>query len=81
MATLKLRLAGLGVERQRTLEADDAYGILQLARYAAHAPVSLQRFHYNARKQRISVGPLGLVGELANDRPHARRSRSCAASP
>jgi hypothetical protein len=36
------------------LEADDACGILHLARYLARAPVSLERLQYDARKQQIT---------------------------
>lgn len=35
--------------KDRRLEADDAPGILQLARYAARSPVAIQRLHYDAR--------------------------------
>jgi hypothetical protein len=47
--------SGFHVHHAVRLEADDACGILQLARYAARAPISLQRLHYDARKRRVQV--------------------------
>lgn len=47
--------SGFHVHHAVRLEADDACGILQLARYAARAPVSLQRMHYDAKKQRVRI--------------------------
>ena len=37
------------------LEADDACGILQLARYSARAPVSLERLRYDERKEQVTL--------------------------
>jgi len=47
--------SGFHVHHAVRLEADDACGILQLARYAARAPVSLQRMHYDARKRTVRI--------------------------
>jgi len=45
--------SGFHVHNAVRLEADDAHGILQLARYAARAPVALERLQYDARKQQV----------------------------
>jgi len=47
--------SGFHVHHLVRLEPDDAYGILQLARYAARAPVALQRMHYDAKNQRVRI--------------------------
>ena len=47
--------SGFHVHHAVRLEADDAPGILQLARYAARSPVALQRLHYDARKRRVTL--------------------------
>ena len=47
--------SGFHVHRAVRLEADDAQGILQLARYSARGPVSLQRLHYDPRKRQVTL--------------------------
>jgi len=47
--------SGFHVHHAVRLEADDAAGILQLARYSARGPVSLQRLHYDARKRQVRL--------------------------
>ena len=47
--------SGFHIHHAVRLEADDACGILQLARYAARAPVALERMQYDARKQRVRI--------------------------
>jgi hypothetical protein len=47
--------SGFHVNHSVRLEADDACGILQLARYSARAPVSLERLRYDPRKQQVTL--------------------------
>jgi hypothetical protein len=47
--------SGFHVNHSVRLEADDACGILQLARYSARAPVSLERLQYDPRKQQVTL--------------------------
>jgi hypothetical protein len=47
--------SGFHVHHGVRLEADDALGILQLARYAARAPIALERLHYDAPKQQVTL--------------------------
>jgi len=47
--------SGFHVHHSVRLEADDLLGILQLARYAARAPVALERLHYDAPKQLVTL--------------------------
>ena len=45
--------SGFHVHNAVRLEADDPHGILQLARYAARAPIALERLQYDPRKQQV----------------------------
>jgi hypothetical protein len=45
--------SGFHVHHSVRLEADDPCGILQLARYAARAPLGLERLRYDARRQQV----------------------------
>ena len=47
--------SGFHVHHAVRLEADDALGILQLARYAARAPVARDRLHYEARNRLVRL--------------------------
>jgi hypothetical protein len=47
--------SGFHVDHSVRLEADDACGILQLARYSARAPISLERLQYDARKHQVTL--------------------------
>ena len=47
--------SGSHVHHGVRLEADVPHGILQLARYAARAPVALQRLQYDARKKQVRL--------------------------
>ena len=47
--------SGFHVHHSVRLEADDALGMLQLARYAARAPVALDRLHYDVGKKRVRL--------------------------
>jgi hypothetical protein len=47
--------SGFHVDHSVRLETDDACGILQLARYAARAPIALDRLHYDARKEQVTL--------------------------
>jgi len=46
---------GFHVNHSVRIEADDPCGILQLARYSARAPISLERLQYDARKQQVTL--------------------------
>jgi hypothetical protein len=47
--------SGFHVNHSVRLEADDACGLLQLARYSARAPIALERLQYDARKQQVTL--------------------------
>jgi hypothetical protein len=47
--------SGFHVHHSVRLEADDACGLLQLARYSACAPISLERLQYEPRKQQVPL--------------------------
>jgi Putative transposase len=47
--------SGFHVHHSVRLEADDALGMLQLARYAARAPIALERLQYDAAKKRLRL--------------------------
>ena len=47
--------SGFHVHHGVRLEADDALGLLQLARYAARAPIALHRIQYDAAKKRVQL--------------------------
>jgi len=47
--------SGFHVHHGVRLEADDALGMLQLARYAARAPIALDRIQYDAAKKRVQL--------------------------
>jgi hypothetical protein len=47
--------SGFHVHHAVRLEADDAQGILQLSRYAARAPVALERLQYDAKRGQVQL--------------------------
>jgi hypothetical protein len=47
--------SGFHVNHSVRLEADDAGGVLQLARYSAGAPVAQERLQYDARKLQVTL--------------------------
>jgi hypothetical protein len=47
--------SGFHVHQSVRLEADDALGMLQLARYAARASIALERLQYDAAKKRLRL--------------------------
>ena len=47
--------SGFHVHHSVRLEADDALGMLQLARYAARAPIALDRLHYDRGKKCVRL--------------------------
>jgi len=47
--------SGFHVHHGVRLEADDALGMLQLARYAARPPIALDRIQYDAAKKRVQL--------------------------
>jgi hypothetical protein len=76
--------SGFHVHHSVRLEADDACGLLQLARYSARAPVSLERLHYDARKQQVTLQSDKREGpppEPTSSRPSSFSPGSSSTSP
>ena len=47
--------SGFHVHHGVRIEADDALGILQIARYSARAPMALERLRYDASKEEVTL--------------------------
>jgi hypothetical protein len=47
--------SGFHVHHGVRIEADDALGLLQVARYSARAPIALERLRYDAAKEQVTL--------------------------
>jgi Putative transposase len=78
--------SGFHVHHGARIEPDDVLGLLQVARYAARAPIALERLSYDAARQQVTldsgkregIGNRFAARQLKNEPRRVQRARGAA---